>query len=122
MSEFSELLKKRTKEFAIATITLSKSFPKTDEGFIIKKQLLRSAFSIAANYRAACRGRSDGEFFSKLSIVVEESDEVLFWLELLNESGICKGEEIEKNLKEAKEILSIMARARKTMKENSKLN
>lgn len=77
MSEFSDLLKKRTKKFAISIIKLTKLFPKSDEAFIIKKQLLRSAFSVAANYRAACRGRSDAEFFSKLSVVVEESDEVV---------------------------------------------
>lgn len=76
MSEFSDQFKKRTKNFAISIIKLSKSFPKTDEAYIIKKQLLRSAFSVAANYRAACRGRSDAEFFSKLSIVVEEADEL----------------------------------------------
>jgi four helix bundle protein len=122
MSEFSDLFKKRTKEFAISIIKLSKSFPKTDEAFIIKKQLLRSAFSVAANYRAVCRGRSDAEFFSKLSIVVEEADEVVFWIELLIESGVCRGSEINKNLKEAVEILAIVSKARKTMKEKSKLN
>jgi len=122
MSEFSDQFKKRTKNFAIAIIKLSKSFPKSDEAFIIKKQLLRSAFSVAANYRAACRGRSDAEFFSKLSVVVEEADEVVFWLELLIESEVYTGNEINKNLKEAGEILSIVAKARKTMKERSKLN
>lgn len=120
MSDFSDAFKNRTKQFAIAIIKLSKSFPKTEEAFIIKKQLLRSAFSVASNYRAVCRGRSDAEFFSKLSIVVEEADEVVFWLELLNESEVLVGEEINKNLKEANEILSIVAKSRKTMKE--KLN
>ena len=122
MSEFSDKLKKRTKDFAISIIKLSKQFPKSDEAFIIKKQLLRSAFSVAANYRAACRGRSDAEFFSKLSVVVEESDEVVFWLELLIESEVCTGKEIDQNLREANEILSIVAKSRKTMKERSKLN
>ena len=117
MSEFSDALKNRTKQFAIAIIKLSKSFPKNDEAFIIKKQLLRSAFSVAANYRAVCRGRSDAEFFSKLSIVVEEADEVVFWLELLIESEVVIGEEINKNLKEANEILAIVSKSRKTMKE-----
>jgi four helix bundle protein len=121
MSEFSDQLKRRTKLFAISIIQLSKLFPKNDEAFIIKKQLLRSSFSIAANYRAACRGRSDAEFFSKLSIVVEESDEVVFWLELLIESEVLTGNEINKNLKEANEILSIVAKSRKTMKERTSL-
>jgi four helix bundle protein len=117
MSDFSDALKNRTKQFAISIIKLSKSFPKSEEAFIIKKQLLRSAFSVASNYRAVCRGRSDAEFFSKLCIVVEEADETVFWLELLIESGTLSGEEIKQNLKEANEILAIVSRSRKTMKE-----
>jgi len=119
MSEFSDALKERTKRFAISIIKLSKSFPKTEEAFIIKKQLLRSAFSVASNYRAVCRSRSDAEFFLKLSIVVEEADEVVFWLELLVESEVLIGDEINKNLKETNELLSIMAKSRKTMREKS---
>ncbi|MGQ0826886.1 MAG: four helix bundle protein [Bacteroidota bacterium] len=119
MSEFSDAFKERTKRFAISIIKLSKSFPKTEEAFIIKKQLLRSAFSVASNYRAVCRSRSDAEFFSKLSIVVEEADEVVFWLELLVESEVLIGDEINQNLKESNELLSIMAKSRKTMREKS---
>ncbi len=48
------------------------------------KQLLRSATSVAANYRAACRARSQAEFFSKISIVVEEADETLFWVGVIS--------------------------------------
>ena len=119
MSEFAEIFKKRTKAFAISIIKLSKSFPNNDESFIIKKQLLRSAFSVASNYRAVCRARSDAEFFSKLSVVVEEADEVVFWLELLAEAAIVSGNQIADNLKEANEILAVVARSRKTMKERT---
>lgn len=119
MSEFSDAFKKRTKLFAISIINLSKSFPKTEEAFIIRKQLLRSTFSVAANYRAVCRARSDAEFFSKLCIIVKEADEVVFWLELLIESKVFTGDEINNNLNEANEILSIVAKSRKTMKEKS---
>lgn len=117
MSEFSDEFKKRTKLFAISIIHLSKAFPKIDEAFIIKKQLLRSAFSVASNYRAVCRARSDAEFYSKLCIVVEEADETVFWLELLIESEIYTGNEINRNLKEANEILAIVAKSKKTMKD-----
>lgn len=119
MSEFSDEFKRRTKYFAVSIINLSKSFPKIEEAYIIKKQLLRSTFSVASNYRAVCRARSDAEFFSKLCIVVEEADEVVFWLELLIESNVHIGDEINKILKEANEILSIVAKSRKTMKEKS---
>jgi four helix bundle protein len=57
--------------------------PRTEEARIIGKQILRSGTSIGANYRAACRSRSKAEFISKLGIVLEESDESVFWLELL---------------------------------------
>jgi four helix bundle protein len=122
MIAFAEEFKNRTKKFAIATIELSKSFPKSEEAFIIKKQLLRSAFSVASNYRAVCRARSDAEFFSKLSIVVEEADECVFWLELLTEAKILTNNGIEANLKEANEILAIVSKSRKTMKERNLLN
>ena len=80
------------------------------------KQLLRSATSVAANYRAACRARSKAEFIAKLSIVVEEADEVLFWLELISESGICK---VDDSLtREGTEILFIMSASRKSAKGN----
>jgi four helix bundle protein len=71
----AEILKQRTKQFAIRNIKLFKALPNNDESKIIGKQLLRSATSVAANYRAVCRARSDAEFHSKLSIVVEEIDE-----------------------------------------------
>ncbi len=67
-------LRNRSKKFAIEIILLSKSFPKNDETNIVKRQLIRSATSVAANYRAACRARSKAEFIAKLSIVVEEAD------------------------------------------------
>jgi four helix bundle protein len=69
---------------------------------------------VAANYRAACRGRSKAEFIAKLSIVVEEADETLLWLELIEEAGIAKVDESLK--KEAKEILFIMSASRKSAK------
>ncbi|HEV3315953.1 MAG TPA: four helix bundle protein, partial [Candidatus Angelobacter sp.] len=58
----------------------------------ICNQILRSATSIAANYRAVGRARSKAEFVAKLGVVIEESDETVFWLELLQESGIVKPE------------------------------
>jgi len=76
--EFRERLKERTKDFALRIIRLYQAFPKTTEAQIIGKQILRSGTSIAANYRAACRGRSNAEFYSKISIVIEETDESLF--------------------------------------------
>ncbi len=81
-----EEMKKRTKEFAKATIKLCRKLPNTREGRLIGDQMFRSGTSVAANYRAACRGRSKAEFISKLASVEEEADETLFWLELIKEN------------------------------------
>ena len=113
--EFSEVLKLRTKKFALAILKLYQSMPKNGEYYIIGNQLLRSATSVAANYRAACRARSKAEFFSKMSIVVEESDESLFWLEVIIEGLLMPEKETTILLKEATEITSIMASARKNI-------
>lgn len=117
-SEFAEVFKKRTKKFAIEIIFLYRRLPKTEEAKIIGRQLIRAATSVASNYRAACRGRSDNEFYSKLSIVVEEADETVFWLEVLMESKVYTVE--EDIMKEANEILAIVSASRKTMKDNRK--
>lgn len=114
--EFIEQLKKRTKDAALRIIRLFQSLPNTDEARIIGKQILRSGTSFAANYRAACRARSRSEFFAKLSIVIEELDETLFWIELLVDSSIIKEEKVEPLKLELLEILSILAHARKSTK------
>ena len=115
-TEFSEGFKKRTQDFSLRVIKLYKSLSRSVEGQVIGKQLLRSGTSVAANYRAACRARSGAEFFSKMSIVVEEADESVFWLELITATGIIPSKQLESLLSEATEILSIVARARKTAK------
>ena len=111
--EFREQLKLRTKVFALRVIRLFQSLPKNTESQIIGKQLLRSATSVGANYRAACRSRSNAEFYSKISIVVEEADESLFWLEILIEAGIVQAELLAELCRENEEILKIMVIARK---------
>ena len=112
----SDELKDRCKAFSLAMIKLFRNFPKTSEGQILGRQLLRSAISVTANYRAACRGRSREEFLSKLSIVVEEADETVLWLELIDESKTVLID--PKLIAESKELLYIMSAARKTAKSN----
>jgi four helix bundle protein len=112
--DFAEALKKRTKKFVIDNITL----PKTEEAKIIGRQLLRSSSSVGANYRAACRARSKAEFHAKLSTVVEESDESVFWMEISVEAEIVKPVEISYLLTEGNEILKIVSASRKTVSQN----
>lgn len=76
--DFGEDLKRRTKKFAIGVISFSKKMTKSSENIVFTNQVIRSASSVASNYRAACRGRSRAEFYSKLSVVIEEMDETQF--------------------------------------------
>lgn len=111
---FAEDMKRRTKQFALRIINLFRHLPKSVEAQIIGKQLLRSATSVGANYRVVCRARSDREFFAKLSIVIEELDESVFWMELLVESKILNKNQLDELLNEGTEILKILVTARKT--------
>jgi four helix bundle protein len=107
-------LKDRTKRFALHVIRLLESLPKSTVGNVIGKQLLRSGTSVGANYRAACRGKSKADFTAKLGIVVGESDECCYWLELLIESGRLPKEKVEPLLKEANELTAIFVSSIKT--------
>ena len=107
-------LQKRCKNLALQVIIVVQSLPKTLEAQILGRQVLRSVTSVAANYRAACRARSRNEFASKISIVVEEADETILWLEMIQESGIAGVEESIRQ--EAHEILYIMSASRRTVK------
>jgi four helix bundle protein len=80
--------------------------------------LFRSGTSVAANYRAACRGRSKAEFISKLAIVEEEADETMFWLELIKELKIVDDPFIDDLIKESDEIVAIIVSSIKTVKKN----
>jgi four helix bundle protein len=116
MENFSEKFKHRTKQFSIDLIKFYQELPKTGESKIIGNQMLRSGTSVAANYRAACRSRSDKEYFAKICLVIEESDEVMFWLELLKDSNIISNKTLDKLLQEAEEILKIVVTIRQKLK------
>ena len=110
---FNEALRARTKEASLRIIRVFQQLPRTGEAQVLGKQLLRSATSVAANFRAACRGRSTAEWYAKLCICVEEADETLFWLELLGDAGIVAKTRLAGLEKEFTEIVSILATARK---------
>ncbi|RNL54256.1 four helix bundle protein [Pedobacter jejuensis] len=116
--DFVTAIKARTKKLVLDSIRFYQSLPKTEEARIIGRQFIRSASSVGANYRAACRSRSKAEFYAKLSIVVEEADETAFWIEILTESNITDSFNAQPLLKEVNEILAIVAKARKTLSTN----
>jgi four helix bundle protein len=112
---YREELKARLRRFALNLIELSKQTSFNSESKVLMNQLLRSGTSVYANYRAACRARSKAEFFSKLSIVVEEADETEMWLDLVIASKV-NDSDLAKNLyNESLEILKIMSKARKSL-------
>ena len=112
-----EDLKNRTKGFALRIIKLVEELPNTQTGWTIGKQIIRSGTSVAANYRAACRARSKADFVSKITIVEEEADETLFWLELIVETKLVKEERLKDLLKEADELTAIFTATGKTTKQ-----
>ncbi len=103
----------RLRLFSLKILELSELFPKTERGRIVNRQLTRSGTSMYANYRAALRGRSKAEFFSKMSITVEESDETEMWLELTSSSGIVVNSMVEEMHQESLELLKILGSMRK---------
>lgn len=103
-----EKLKTRFKVWAVETIKFTRDLPRDEEFIIIKRQIIRSASGGAANYRAACRSKSDRDFLNKLKIVEEEMDETMFWLELLDLLGEGRHSGDERIYIEANELLSIV--------------
>jgi four helix bundle protein len=115
-------LQDRTKQFALRIFKLIDALPSTSAGRAIANQLVRSATSIGANYRAACRARSRPEFAAKLGTVLEEADESLYWLELIRDGGLIPERRLSVLLKEANELTAIVAAARKSTVLNRKSN
>jgi four helix bundle protein len=107
-------LKERTKQFALRIMKLVDALPNTVAGRTVANQIMRSGSSVGANYRAACRARSNAEFIAKLGTVIEESDETEFWLELIMDGQLLPTDKVEPLKKEAEEITAIMAASRKT--------
>ena len=94
--------------FALNAVRFCGSLPQVPEASVIGRQLIRSATSVGANYRAVCRAKSRADFIAKLSIVEEEADESAYWIELIIESGFQNNELVRSALKEANELTAIL--------------
>ena len=117
-------LQKRTKKFHVDVIKLCEHFPKNAAGFETAKQLIRSAGSVGANYRAACRGKSKADFIYKIEVVLEEADESLYWLEVTKEAELVKSIQmisLDSLITEAGELVRIFNAADMTAKKNREL-
>jgi len=112
-------LKLRSKRFAINIIKLVDELPNSKAGHTVGNQIIRSGTSVAANYRSACRARSNADFISKITIVEEECDETLFWLELIADSDLIKKDKLYNLTKEADELTAIFTASGKTARQNN---
>ena len=106
-------LRGRTKKFALDVIRYSRNLPRGDEFTIIRRQIIRSATSAAANYRSAQRAKSKADFVNKLGTSEEETDESLFWLEGLAELAAREHQELNRLLAEADELVAILTTSRR---------
>lgn len=106
-------LKARTKNFALDVVRFSRKLPRGDEFVIIRRQVIRSATSTAANYRSAQRAKSKADFINKLGTAEEEADETLFWLECLAELATREHQELKRLLGEADELVAILTASRR---------
>ena len=114
----TEQLKERTKRVALRVVKLTSSLPRTREADVIGRQLLRSATSVGANYRSACRARSKADFINKIGIVEEEADESAYWIELLLALNVAPNELMYSLLSEMKELTAIFTASGRTAKFN----
>jgi four helix bundle protein len=113
-----EILKKRTFDFALSTLRMLDNLADTEANDIMGRQVIRSATSVGANYRAACKAKSSADFINKLKIVEEESDESVYWLELIKAYNGIEHADFEKLLNESKELERMFAASAITAKNN----
>src|SRR4051812_33914604 len=104
MSITPEILKKRTFDFALNTMRTIDGLKKSNANEVMGKQVIRSASSVGANYRAACKAKSTADFINKLKIVEEESDESVYWLQLIKAYNELDNPKFEFLLKESQEL------------------
>jgi len=117
-----EQLRNRTKAFAVAVVHFYRALPKNEEGRTLGRQLLRAGTGVGANYRAACRPRSDADFIAKLGTVIEECDETAFWLEMMLEVRLTAAHQVNELLEEADELTRIFVASRETVRRRLRQN
>jgi four helix bundle protein len=108
--------KTRTKKLGLRVIRLVEALPRDITTEVISKQLLRSATSVGANYRAACRAKSTADIINKLKVVEEEADETLYWLELLIDTEMISEARLKDLMVETNEIIAMTVSSIKTLR------
>ena len=111
-----EEFQNRTKQFALRVIRLADALPTSRSAEVIARQMIRSATSVGANYRAACRAKSSADMINKLKTVEEEADETAYWLELVIGTELLSAERVSDLLAEANEIVAMTVASIKTLR------
>src|SRR3954469_9917519 len=119
--ERGEDLRLRTKQFALRVIRAYIAIRGEDVGSVLGRQMLRSGTSVGAQYREACRARSDAEFISKIESASQELDETGYWLELLVESGLVPNLRLDELQQEVNELLAVFVASARTAKGEGKV-
>ena len=120
VSEQADRLQERTFQFALEVLELTKTFPATEPGPTVRRQLTKAATSVGANYRAARRARSHAEFTAKIGVVAEEADESVYWLDVVAGAKLSTSAELPKLQQESRELTAIFSRAAGTARLNAK--
>jgi four helix bundle protein len=113
-------LRDRVKQFAVRVVRFVRTLPPTTEAREIGRQLLCAATSVSANYHATNRARSRAEFVAKLGIVLEEADESEHWLDVMTQTDIARGEEVDWLRDESRQLRAIFAQAVRTARANQR--
>ena len=114
-----EDLAHRTRRFALAIVRLYVVLPKSTISYVLGRQLLKSGTSVGAHYREARRAKSNADFVSKIEGALQELDETAYWLELLRDTGVTKGEATDKLMVESNELISIFVSVARRVKSTS---
>jgi four helix bundle protein len=120
VSEQADRLKERTKRFALDVCELLKSMPSSEPGPTVRRQLAKSATSVGANVRAACRARSHAEFTARIGVVAEEADETVYWLDMIAGARLTTAAALPNLQREAKELLAMFSTAVGTARRNAR--
>ena len=114
----NRVVQNKSKQFALKVVSFYRFLTETKKEYVLSKQLLRSGTSIGANIREAQRAQSLPDFYSKMNIALKEAEESLYWLELLEESGIAEKETVFPLYNDCEEIVRILVSITKNQKNN----
>src|SRR6187402_2813689 len=104
----------RTMDFAVRVLRMAEKLPRTTGGQVVARQVTRSGTSVAANYRAALRGKSRADFINKITIVLEEADETGFWVDFAGRAKLLPRNRLNPLRDEADQLVRIFNATRAT--------